>query len=187
MSRIARVGGMPCRAPGTEAGLRALAARTGVARIVVLPGGLSETLLLPGGTIILNRSLVEDYEDPHVAAGFILAELTRQDETGALSQLLTHSGLRGTATLLTTGALPDAALDAYAEKVLATPRAQPDRTALLARFAQARLSVTPYAYAVDISGETTLDLIEADPFAAATSDRIMQDADWVRLQSICES
>lgn len=187
LSRIARVGGAPCRAPGTETALRTLAARTGVARITVLPGGVSETLLLPGGTMLLNRTLVEDHEDPHVAAGFILAELARQDETQALSNLLEHAGLRGTASLLTTGALSDAALDAYAEAALAQVRPTPDQSAVLARFEAARLPVTPYAYARDISGETTLSLIEADPLAGTPTDPVMKDGDWLRLQAICES
>lgn len=186
LTRIARVGGAPCRAPGTETALRALAARTGVARITVLPGGVSETLLLPGGTMLLNRTLVEDHEDPHVAAGYILAERTRRSETSALSDLLAHAGLRGTASLLTTGALPAAALDAYAETALSRPRPAADQNALLARFADARLPVTPYAYAKDISGETTLSLIEADPLAGQETDPIMRDGDWLRLQAICD-
>lgn len=186
LTRIARVGGAPCRAPGTDTALRILAARTGVARITILPGGVSETLLLPGGTMLLNRTLVEDHEDPHVAAGFILAELARQDETQALSNLLDHAGLRGTAGLLTTGVLSDEALDAFAEAALAQTRPMPDREALLERFEAARLPVTPYAYARDISGETTLALIEADPLAGVATDPIMRDGDWLRLQAICE-
>lgn len=187
LARFARVGGAPCRAPGTETALRALAARTGVARITILPGGVSETLLLPGGTMLVNRTLVEDHEDPNVAAGFILAELTRRSETSALAELLSHAGLRGTTSLLTTGVMPDAALDAYAETALSKQRPATDHTGLLARFEAARLPAAPYAYAVDISGETTLPLIEADPLAGQVADPIMQDGDWLRLQAICEN
>ena len=185
LARIARVGGAPCKAPGTETALRALAARTGVARLAILPSGVNETLLLPGGTLLLNRALVEDHEDPHVAAGYILAELARGDETDALSNLLSHAGLRGTSSLLTTGMLPEAILDAYAEETIAATREKVDQSALLERFEAARISTKPYAYAVDISGETTLGLIEADPMAAQSADPIMRDGDWLQLQAIC--
>lgn len=187
LRRIARVGGQPCRASGTEKALRVLAQRTGAARIAVLPGGVSETLYLPGGTILLNKTLVEDFEDPHVAAGFILAELARSDETKSLAWLLDTAGVRGTASLLATGSLPDAALDAHAEKTLAAPRPRPSNAALLKQFEAARLPTAPYAYALDISGETTLELIEADPMANETGTPIMRDEDWLRLQAICEA
>ena len=187
LGRIARVGGQPCRAPGTETALRTLAARTGVARIAILPGGVSETLYLPGGTVLLNRTLVEDFEDPHVAAGYILAELARTDEDVALDRLLDTAGLRGTASLLATGTMPDKALDAHAEAALSTAHGAPETAKLLAKFEAARLPITPYAYALDISGETTLALIEADPMAGEPSAPIMKDADWILLQAICES
>ena len=57
----------------------------------------------------------------------------------------------------------------------------------LARFEAASLRSTPYAYAVDITGERTLGLIEADPFAASAPDPVMNDSDWLRLQAICGS
>ncbi len=187
LGRIARVGGQPCRAQGTETALRTLAARTGAARIAILPSGVSETLYLPGGTILLNRTLVEDFEDPHVAAGYILAELARSSEDSALEDLLKTAGLRGTASLLATGSLPDASMDAHAEVALAHSRASASTEDLLARFETSRLPTTPYAYALDISGETTLSLIEADPMAGEAATPIMRDADWLLLQSICES
>ncbi len=187
LSRIARVGGPPCRAPGTENALKTLAARTGVESVAILPGGIRETLLLPGGRILLNRVLVEDFEDPHVAAGYILAEMARSTETSALEDLLHTAGLRGTASLLTTGSLPEKALDAHAESTMARVPSAPSTADLLARFEAARLSTAPYAYAVDISGEATLPLIEADPMSGVAADPIMRDSDWLRLQSICET
>ena len=56
---------------------------------------------------------------------------------------------------------------------------------LLAGFKAWSVRATPYAYALDITGETTLGLIEADPFAAAPPDPLISDADWLRLQNIC--
>jgi hypothetical protein len=47
------------------------------------------------------------------------------------------------------------------------------------------LRSSPYAYALDITGETVLPLIEADPRRALGSREVLKDADWVRLQGIC--
>ena len=47
--------------------------------------------------------------------------------------------------------------------LLTAPPADLANDALLRTFGEARVAATPYAYAVDITGEATLDLIEADP------------------------
>ena len=187
LRRIGRVGGSPCKAIGTDKALHNLAGRTGARSIVILPGGIRETLYLPGGTVVLNRALVEDFEQPDDAAGFVLAERARNATAPILRDVLKTAGLRGTATLLTTGHLPDVALDAYAEQALASTRNAPEHGILLEYFAKAELSSAPYAYAVDISGETTLQLIEADPMINKDVRPVMPDADWIRLQAICES
>ncbi len=187
LRRIGRVGGAPCRAAGTETALRSLAARTGVTRIEILPGGVRDTLYLPGGTVVMNRALVEDFEDPAAAAGFILAARAKTEAEPSLQRLLEVAGLRGTATLLTTGRLPSDALDAYAELALSDISERPSTARLLPLFEATGIGSTSYAYAVDISGETTLELIEADPMSGQTIRPIMRDADWIRLQAICES
>ena len=187
LQRIGRVGGAPCEATGTDAALQNLARRTDTHRVVILPGGIRESLFLPGGTVVLNRTLIEDFEEPDVAAGYILAERARNSTSPILRDVLKTAGLRGTATLLTTGDLPDAALDAYAEQALASARTAPAHDTLLEYFTKAELSSAPYAYAVDISGETTLQLIEADPMINKDVRPVMPDADWIRLQAICES
>jgi hypothetical protein len=40
----------------------------------VLGDGLTTATHLPGGTILVSHQLVENYETPEVAAGYILAE-----------------------------------------------------------------------------------------------------------------
>ncbi|MHA6347688.1 hypothetical protein [Roseivivax sp. CAU 1761] len=190
LDRITRVSGQPCSAEEAREPLRRLAARLlGDRRrdaLVVLPEGLRDTAHLPGGRILINRSLIELAEDPDVPAGYILAEAVRAASRDPLEELLNHVGLVASLKLLTTGALPDAALDRYAEHLVAereTPPVAPD--VLLAAFAKAELRSSPYAYARDISGERTLRLIEADPRAGEGSRPVLSDADWVRLQAIC--
>ncbi|MCC1492243.1 hypothetical protein [Cognatishimia sp. F0-27] len=189
LSRVSRVTGAPCTARDAQAPLGRLAARLlGEARrdaLVVLPDGIAESAHLPGGIVLLNRSVFEDFEDPDVAAGFIIVETVRAEETDPLADLLDHAGLVPTLRLLTTGALPDEALDRYAEHLLSASPGDPEPARLLDAFAAAGLRSTPYARARDITGETVLPLIEGDPRAGGASRLVVSDSDWVRLQGIC--
>ena len=68
--------------------------------------------------------------------------------------------------------------------MLLVPHAPLAADTLLEAFSAQGVKSTPYAYALDASGETTLELIEADPFV--TSPRpVLSDGDWVALQGIC--
>ncbi|MEP1199273.1 hypothetical protein [Tateyamaria sp.] len=185
--RIERVSGARCRSVQARDALTALARRTGAARIVIVPGGVREALALPGGTILLNRALVEDYEEPDVAAGYALVEQARSVAVPPLRTLLEHAGVRASVTLLTTGAVPPKALDDFTTAQLSRFASTLPAEEVLPAFADAALRSTPYARARDISGEQTLELIEADPMAGQVSDPVMPDRDWLQLQSICES
>ncbi|GGX70846.1 hypothetical protein GCM10007385_44800 [Tateyamaria omphalii] len=187
LAQIERVSGQPCSTVEARPGLVALAGRTGVARVVVLSTGVREALALPGGTILVNRNLVEDYEEPDVAAGYILVEQTRSAGQPPLRALLEHAGPRATGTLLTTGSLPPRVLEAFAEDQLAQAAVELPAETLLPAFAAAGVRSTPYARARDISGEATLQLIEADPMAGQDPTPIMKDRDWLQLQAICEN
>jgi hypothetical protein len=187
LARIERVSGPPCRSAEARPALAALAGRTGAARVVILPGGVREALALPGGTVLLNRALVEDFEEPDVAAGYVLVEQVRSQIAPPLRNLLQHAGPRATATLLTTGKLPSRVLDTYTESQLSSVAAALPPDTILPAFATARVRSSAYARARDISGEETLSLIEADPMADTAPDLIMRDRDWLQLQAICES
>lgn len=185
LGRIERVAGTACSAADSASVLARLADRTGARRLVILRGGVSDSLHLPGGIILLNKSLIEDYEDPAVAAGYILTERARAQALDPLAELLGLSGPSTAFRLLTTGQLTQSALDGYAEQVLTAPRPDITDDAVLAVFAQAAIPSTPYAYARDITGETVLGLIEADPMAGRDLAPVLPDRDWVLLQNIC--
>ncbi len=189
-AQMQAVTGPPCRAPAGVAALTRLAerlpARRGTGALRVVRDGVATTATLPGGTILLHRSLVEDYEEPDVVAGYIVAERVRARAHDPLGRLLDHAGPVATFRLLTTGDPGQEALRSYAEYLLAdAPTAPLDDAALLEGFAAWSVRSTPYAYARDITGETTLPLIEADPFAGDAPDQILSDGDWLRLQGIC--
>lgn len=184
--QLQRVTGPPCDNADGLRSLDRLAARLpGANQLYVLRDGVDKTAHLPGGAILIERNLVEDHSEPDVMAGFILAEQLRMEQRDPLAQLLDAAPIWSSFRLLTTGALGDGTLGNYAETLLTTDKLPLPDTALLDRFEAASLRATPYAYAVDITGESTLGLIEADPFATAAPEAVMNDADWLRLQAIC--
>lgn len=186
LARMTRLAGQPCTTPGAGRALARLAKRLDVARIVVLPdaGGLAAAHL-PGGIILLNRALVEDYDDPAVPAGHVLAERARAGLSDPLGRLLADAGPLATLRLLTSGALPGAALDHHAETLMTKPPAPVPPAALLAEMGAAEISSRPYAYALDITGESVLALIEGDPMRGRLPRRVLPDGDWLRLQAVC--
>lgn len=185
LKRIERVSGAVCADAEGRAALALLSTRLAAGPVVILPNMTQDSLHVPGDMILLNRSVVEDFEEPDVAAGHIVTEQTRRDASDPLRDLLRVVGLRENFRLLTTGDVAPAALDAYAEHLMTVPPAAPDTASQIARFENASLRSTPYAYARDITGETTLNLIEGDPMNGKLTEPLMSDDDWLRLQKIC--
>ncbi|KIN70835.1 hypothetical protein Z945_3299 [Sulfitobacter noctilucae] len=185
LTRIERVSGPACTDAGGQAALALLTARLRAGRVIVTPAMPRDSLHLPGNIIVLNRSVIEDFEEPDIAAGYIVSEQARRDSNDPLRELLRVTGLRENFRLLTTGDVSPAALDTYAEYLITKTPEDPDIAAQIARFERASLRSTPYAYARDITGETTINLIEGDPMNGKLTEPLMSDANWLRLQAIC--
>jgi hypothetical protein len=111
--------------------------------------------------------------------------MQRAEVSDPVLPILRHAGLVATVRLLTTGHLPEGVVTGYAETLLAAKPAALDEERLLEKFRQVNLSSTSYARAVDPSGESSLGLIEADPFAGTSPAPILPDNDWISLQTIC--
>lgn len=186
LEQLGRIGGAPCRGNGGAQVMGKLAQKLpGTGDVKVMRAGIRDAAHLPGGMVLVNRALVEDYDGAEVVAGFIVAERARAAQADPLVALLRHAGIGATLKLLTTGSLPADALQSYAQTLSTEPPAPLADDVLLAAFAKAGLSSRPYAYALDVSGETTLGLIEADPMRSEAPAPLLGDADWVRLQGIC--
>lgn len=188
LADLTRIAGAPCASAPGLAALDRLAQRLfGTADtpdLVVLREGVTGAVALPGNRIVLPEALLVVPDGPEVAAGHALAARLRAQMGDPVLDLLRFAGPMATLRLLTTGALPEGALTGYAETLLQeVPAMLPDEP-LLAAFAAAQVPSTPYAYALDQTGETTLGLIEADPMAGG-ADALLPDADWVSLQDIC--
>ncbi|WP_166417598.1 hypothetical protein [Cochlodiniinecator piscidefendens] len=156
-----------------------------IREFVVLRSGIIKTENLPGGYILLNRSLVEDYEEPEVAAGYVLAERQRISQRDPMDRFFETLGFFSQLQFLTTGNIAEEDLERYAEMLAVYEVQHVPEADLLPQFTAANVSTSPYAYAVDISGETTISLIEADPYSNEQSRPVLSDGNWISLQSIC--
>ncbi|MDO6584363.1 hypothetical protein Q4543_02430 [Salipiger sp. 1_MG-2023] len=189
LSRITRIAGQPCVTEEARLPLRHMALRIlGESRqddLFILPDGLRTTAHLPGGLILVSRDVLENYEDPDIVAGYILTESLRAARTDPLGDVLEHAGLWAALQLLTTGKLPDSALDRYAETLLSRlPETLPTEV-LRDAFDRAQLRSAPYATALDPGAERTAVLANGDAATAANTRLVLPDADWVRLQGVC--
>lgn len=189
LGHIQRLTGPSCRSPLGSQALARLKTRVmgegTTGQIVVLPSTALEALALPGGIVALGREMVEDLDDPAATAGYVAAARTRAAAMDPLGRMLRASGIGATVRLFTTGDLPPEVYDAEAERLLGRQPAPPAEAALLEFFTTAELPTSPYAYAKDSTGESTLELIESDPYAGGTAPVVLSDADWIALQSIC--
>lgn len=187
LQRIRRLTGAPCDTIHGSKSLVSLGNRlSGSGQLIVVQSGVELSQHLPGGIILLNKSLVEDYDNADVISGYILAEKQRAAQVDPLRRLLSEAGLMTTLRLLTSGKIPETALDSHSESLLTAWLAPADQTALIDRFVAAEVAIKPFAYAVDITGETTLHLIEADGVQVEITRPVLSDGDWVALQGVCD-
>jgi hypothetical protein len=192
MTHLERVTGLPCVAPEGLEVLQKLSARLPEASgqrnaLIVIRSGVRDTVRLPGRILLIGRGLVETYDEPDVLAGYIIAEQLRAEASDPLGRLLDWGGVAASFRMLTTGTLPDETLRAYAETLLTAPPVPIPDKVLKQGFERLSVRATPYAYALDRTGEKTIALIEADPFATTPPQPLLSDGDWLRLQSICGS
>lgn len=190
LGEIVRFSGAPCRSSRSAEALAALNGRVlpgAGADLVVLRHAAQPTMHLPGGMILISGGLLTDYDTPEVVAGFLLAEYMQSQRADPMLGLLNFAGFRATFRLLTTGEIEMDLLRAYTERQLTRRPQALDLSRVLQIFERVAIPTTPYAYALDRTGETTLPLIEGDPARGSNQPEILSDSDWLTLQNICET
>lgn len=155
--------------------------RDAAGQIVVAPTGFNDAVALPGGIIVLDKTIPETTDDPSISAGYILAAHARQVATDPLAPILDTAGLRMTFTLFTTGELPAEVLKDYAKSLVDDGIPAVDTGALHDSFDVARVPSTPYAVYANVPA-----LAQNDPMAGQDVVPLMGDGDWVGLQGICD-
>ncbi len=188
LADLVKLTGSPCGSKPGLAAATALAVRLNALvppKVVVLREGLTRPLILTGNIIALPAALLDQADGPDAIAGFVLAEQQRAQTLDPTRALLQHAGLLATVRLLASGSMSPDAIAGYGQTLLLQNPAALSENALLAAFDGAGVSTTPYAYAVDSTGETSLPLIEADPFFGGSLPPVLDDAGWLELQAVC--
>jgi len=187
--QIERLSGEPCRsAPGMQA-LNRLRQRVApkARRLTVLRTGVTETLHLPGGIILLGRGLVEDRETPEALAAYVAAEVLRSESRDPLERLLRTAGPIATFRLLVSGQVADETLDAHATYLLTEPPDPVDRERVDARFADLGIAAAPYLDSLNAQGEDAVLLTGTDQPDDTPRELVLSDSDWIGLRNICIS
>lgn len=189
LGHVQKLTGPRCRDEDGNAALDRLYTRVfgqaATGRIVVLPQLAQGAVAMTGGIIAIDRRIVQNSDDPAVPAGYIIAAETARHNTDPLTTILRAVGLRETIGLLTTGNLPADVLVDYARTLTKADPRFPDDAVLIDAFSAAQIPTTPFAYARDGTGQRTVGLIAGDAFAERDEPEILSDANWIRLQGIC--
>lgn len=146
--------------------------------VVVVPGGPTISAHLPGRLILLRKDAIEDQNTAQLVAGLIVAEAALATAQDPMLDLIDSAGLPATFQLLTQGKVSDETIKTYASTILAEPPTPLPPEALAAQFAEARIPMAPYAAA---TGQTVGQTPEQ------SGPRILDDATWLKLRSICEN
>ena len=186
---LKRVTGPACEADFSKTSLNHLSERlfTEKTSIFIVPDGIKTTINLPGNILLANRNLVEDFEDPDVLAGFLVIEKLRSQTYDPMEELIQTISLISTFRLLTTGLINDETLMAYADYLVTKPQKSVQTSKIIKVFHNTKLSLLPFAKAIDITGEGSFELIEADEVKKSSVETSLPDANWVSLQNICNN
>lgn len=184
LADIQKTTGSACNAHMGQIATQNLARRINSANpplIAVMRTGLNRATALPGGLILLPAEVVSAADGPDLLAGIILAELVRARLHDPLADVLNHAGFVASLRLLSSGALPSNALAGYGIALAANDPAPLDPVLLQDAFAQAKISAQPYLdWAKGVAGVI-------DPMPTGSDPAVLEDADFLGLQYICDS
>ncbi|MEM9715735.1 MAG: hypothetical protein AAF826_04385 [Pseudomonadota bacterium] len=188
MGHIERFTGQECRSLEGDTALAKLHARIlpdddGRLRVADLGG--QTALHLPGGFTVLHIAIIEEFSGPAVTAGYILKEATNRDGADPIADFFQSSGLGATISFLTSGEISEEDYRSYARAKVTDIQDIPQAEDLLRRFEAVSVPSTPFAYALDPSGNSTKLLIDLDP-VKTSYPQILEDSDWLALQAICD-
>lgn len=177
ITEISRFTGAPCTSTAGDAALHRLTSHVAPGTpATVLSGELAAPLRLPGGTLLLDRAMVELPDDPAVTAGELIAAQTAPGDP--LAALLRDAPISASFHLLTKGDLPAPAVARAARSLISQHPPLADTETLTARFAEHNVAMSPWTtYRASLGEEIT-------PSATGNA-ALLTDQEWLALQSIC--
>ena len=190
LSAISMVDGSECDSRisavvlGTLTGAVALDTRIKVGFAEI---GERQSVHLPGGMILLDRSLLGPDSDPELAASFILLEHAASRDRRQFRELIRFAGSWHTMAFLLGREFPARVLHEFAPKILAQSPSLEGSEHLLALFSNAGLSSIPLAEAIGLESPLGEALSQAEETGAQGSGNgpIVDMADWNLLREAC--
>jgi hypothetical protein len=141
---------------------------------------------LPGRLVVIDARLLERLDSAEALAGYLLIEEQALLARDPMRDVLDYAGIGATFRLLTTGTLPEAALEGYAAQRFAGPAFAPDPQRLAERFAV--LEISPAAFALSLPpGASGLSRALADAPAPAGAAPLLSDGEWLTLTQVCQT
>lgn len=150
-------------------------------KLLVVDMANRPSALLPGGNILLNKSLLTQYEGPEVFAGYALLERANEDENPPLYDLFKTMSTREIMRFLATGEIKIGPLDTYAETRITGPISRPSMGNLAALFEVAEFSSAEFATVERDYAQLALN----DAYEAGYAP-LLSDEDWLTLREICD-
>lgn len=142
-----------------------------------------EAAHLPGRIVVLNRALVERLDSAEALAGWLIVQELAHDARDPMLDVLAHAGTRATLGMLTSGALPEGALEGFAAARLARPPVWPEAGAVAARLTTLGLPFAPFAQSLPPDAARLAAVLSAGPDRGAP---VLTDGEWLTLQAVCQ-
>lgn len=187
LGKVAERTGPACYSVAGSRALARIAARlsgSGKVALHVFDLGDKPLLRLPGGHLLLGRSLVEDAQSPEELAGWAALGLADPDRDPALRGMFRDGDLWDGLVFLASGNLAERAKEEAVNRMLisSTPVGAPSPLKTAALLGRAQVPMEPLRLGLTREGVSfalpVLDEGEVRP--------LMADQDWVALQQICE-
>ena len=151
----------------------------------IVPSETIDVLHLPGKIILISKALVEDFDDPDVLAGYVLAQIQRETKSNALDELMRQMSNVEIIQFLF-GKSPDAkTLRGFSKDWITKNKVSLDLDTLMKEFNNREISSLPYSYAKDVTGQTTQFLINSEKKSEKARKPSLDDSSWLALQTIC--
>jgi hypothetical protein len=189
LKEVSKLSGKPCNSKLGDTALANLQKRLlGETNqlLVIIPDSRKKIFSLPGNIHVIDKTVLEDHDTPEVAAGYIYSAIALTENSQPFESFVKTLGSITILRYLITNKINNEILQKYAEKMLVNPNMKIEYSNLLKKFQNKLVSTVPFAYAVDVTGETTSELINGDPYLGKSPPLLIPDSMWLSLQSICE-
>ncbi|MDE2791118.1 MAG: hypothetical protein OXI81_11935 [Paracoccaceae bacterium] len=192
LDELTRMSGPVCLSGAARPVLASLSARlvpdAGVP-IIVAELGDRMSAHLPGGQILLDRSLIHGDLGPETAAGFVLLEYASSQDRHIFRSLIRHAGFFRTSAFLLGWELPRSVVESFAPQLLWHTPASQNPEFLQSLFAAAGLSSQPLSDAIGPESPLATALASSEESIAEGSDPgpVLDPSDWATLRAACSN